>query len=124
MIVRKIFESIEYYKSIQKWDDKGNPLSKSDKDVIVKTFPDILLAPKSFVDHHLKFIYKMNSKGSSRPGKYIILKIYSNEDEWYYLKVKKRIVSPFDGEILDEDKSYYQCDQLEGLIKCIKDKVI
>lgn len=39
------------------------------------------------------------------------LYIYKALDEWYYIRSVK----------IDGDSDFYKCDQMEGLLKCLKD---
>ena len=67
------------------------------------------------------------------------IKVYIDDDEWYHLYIidYRKDISPYiidathpaGGEhyyrkIKDYNREWYKCDQWDGLIQCIKDKVI
>ena len=41
--------------------------------------------------------------------------IYQAEDEWFYVRISKW---------LDNNKEFFKCDQLEGVVKLLKDRNI
>jgi hypothetical protein len=48
--------------------------------------------------------------------------IYKFDDDWYYVQVVKHYLDIDSGEMEFEGEEWYKCDQLEGLIKLLKDK--
>jgi hypothetical protein len=50
--------------------------------------------------------------------------IYKLDDDWYYVQVEKYYPDIDSGEMEFESMEWYKCDQLEGLIKFLKDKNI
>jgi hypothetical protein len=123
---------MEFYKEIGTFDHYSlrnknvKALSNREKSKIIEMFPFRLPLPNS-VDHinPSKIIYdipmrqyiKALDDKSTRKD----IEIYVDDDEYYYVIVYskgKGIIHHFDV------RSYYRCDQWEGLVKLIEEKII
>ena len=117
MIIRKIFESVDFYEKTTSWKVEGQnsvrPISSTDRDRLVWIFP--LRKPietNGGRTSRTKLIFK---KGAGR----IDIDILTDDDEWFYV----RIITKYDkyGSSVQE---YFKCDQFDGLSECIKREVI
>lgn len=110
-----------YTEIIGRLEYKGTRLiSEAESDKLLKSFPELKIFSNKI---EISFIYvKKSPPKDSR--KSIKINIYPTEDEWYYVKIWYRILSPFDGSIALEKIKSYKCDQWDGLTECLFYKVI
>ena len=48
----------------------------------------------------------------------VFLYIYKTDDEWYYIAVRSSDIGQLD------TYSWFKCDQIEGVIKCLQDEIL
>jgi hypothetical protein len=109
---------MKYLKEYNQWYRDSSPeetIHKKHVDFTQEEY-DKLLWLFSDIGMYIEFDYWVESiiyvKNEDRDGK-DLYRIFKVEDDWYYL------VGYFGGEI-----SYYRCDEFQGLLECIKDKII
>lgn len=100
-------------------------ISDKEKSKIIELFPFRLPVPNS-VDSinpakiiydipHRKFLGPLDDRSVKKE-----LQIFKDDDEWYYILVYAK-VRPITG--TTDVRFHYKCDQWEGLIKCIEEKI-
>ena len=89
--------------------------SESEIDEIKKRFDDVVTKVPSV--YSPKYSYMFISSTHIPPTH-----IYKTDDEWFYVSIKnKKITTSYGGHI--DDYSWFECDQIDGVIKCLEDKV-
>lgn len=138
----KMFESIEdeYYSIINNthplnWDmDKYEYISKSKQEKISRLSYNFYLYNTLDYSTRHKLKNSFSSGFSERvmengmiyipsDNTYQIISIKKDNDEWYYLRSVTHKFVGFDG-LKETINTSYKCDQWDGLIKCIKEKIL
>ena len=112
----KLFEDYkdknEYYQriSFQEYDESYHliPFNGDELKILEKLF-------KGHSYNDVKIGINVDILPISKGSIHAYIYMFKLPDEWYIVRIKFMDA--------DEVKSYYKCDQFDGLLKCIKDKL-
>jgi hypothetical protein len=116
MKIRKVFELVDY-EEVDLWRPIGQYWKTNEMDSVeIKKLCKIFPQLRKPHENEKGFTVKTKLIYDSKDGR-VDIDILKNDDEWFFVKVIK-------GDVLYGKTNYYKCDQFEGLIKLIKEKII